>query len=83
MRTELVNCQGSHLREPMQTNPLSVNVHLLRRMRQLSLAVLQGQKKGKSVFLTKTHSQLDLFLDTVWILIVIGESDTYSRLTRQ
>lgn len=44
----------------MQTNPLSVNVHLLRRMRQLRLAVLQGQKKGKCVILTKTHPWLDL-----------------------
>lgn len=61
MRTELVNYQGSHLREPMQTNPLSVNVHLLRRMRQLRLAVLQGQKKGKCVFLTKTHTRSSPF----------------------
>lgn len=70
MRTELVNCQGSHFREPMQTDPLSVNVHLLRRMRQLRLAALQGQKKGKCVFLTKTHSsELNLSehrLDISW-----------------
>lgn len=61
MRTELVNCQGSHLREPMQTNPHSVNVHLVRRMRQLRLAVLQGQKKGMCLFLTKTRYLLNLF----------------------
>lgn len=76
MRTELVNCQGSHFREPMQTNPLSVNVHLLRRMRQLRLAVLQGQRKGKCVFLTKTLSSLALFLNTVWIFIPILAGDT-------
>lgn len=58
MRTELVNCQRSHLREPIQSNPLSVSVHLLRKMRQLHLVDLQGQKKGKCVFLTKHISTL-------------------------
>lgn len=51
----------------MQTNPLSVNVHLLRRMRQLHLVVLQGQKKGKCVFLTKTDLFLDLFKHSLGI----------------
>lgn len=79
MRTELVNCQGSHLREPMQTDPLSVNVHLLRRMRQLRLAVLQGHKKGKCVFFSPKRTLCSIFL--FWVLIVMLASDTYKRVT--
>lgn len=51
MGNELVNCQGSHLRESQcRPIPNSVNVHLRRRMMQLRRAVLQGQKKGKCLF---------------------------------
>lgn len=65
MRSELVNCQGSHLREPIPSNSLSVNVNLSRKMRQLHLVDLQGQKKGKCVFLTKDICTLIflIFLD--------------------
>lgn len=75
--TELLNCQERHLSEGQcETNPHSVNVHLRRRMRQLRLTDLQGQKKGKCVgffvlfFLLTKHPCRSVFLN-IFVLIVL------------